>query len=83
MAKEQGTSTGSLGFFTIIARVIAVIALVLGSFIGIMLIAESIDTGDDAPGFLGLAILLVSWIGAPVLGTLSEISIKLSKLGGD
>ena len=79
MVKEQATPTSSLGFFTSIARVIAVIAFALGSFLGIISIWIAISENEGQLGLFGLAMLLLGWVLAPILGMLAEISIKLSK----
>lgn len=80
---RQSGSVGSMGVFTVIAHrtawLVAIIATVSGIVVAGMALAE------DQAEFVwsGVGIAVGGWVGASGLGVLAEISIKLSRLGGD
>ena len=82
-AKTSKSSLGSMGVFTVVAHRTSWAVALLGTVFGILGILGGIFDGDGIALLYGIALLFGSWISACGLGTLAEISIKLSKLGDD
>ncbi|WP_211297960.1 hypothetical protein [Marivita geojedonensis] len=55
----------------------------VGTIVGAVLIFAGVTSGSREIAFSGVAIMIGGWVSSAGLGTLAEISIKLSKLGGD
>lgn len=80
-AKSQ---TASVGVFTKIAYKAAWFLALFGTVISGILAVVSAEHGEAAEFFwVGVGGVVASWVGASCLGVLAEISIKLSRLGGE
>ena len=82
-AKTSKSSLGSMGVFTVVAHRTSWTVALLGTASGVASIIGGILNGDGLLFLIGISLLAGSWISACGLGTLAEISIKLSKLGDD
>ena len=80
---QSNGSIGSIGVFTYVAHRFSWLTALLATGIGLVLIAGGFFSGSDENFFIGWLVVLGGWVGAAGLGTLAEISIKISKLGGD
>lgn len=66
------------GVFTSISYFTAWAAAILGTSIGFIMMMNGLLEGHPEQIVLGLILIISSWISASVIGTLSEISRKLS-----
>ena len=76
---ESETNGAQHGVFTDIAYITAWAAAILGTLTGTgMIFVGLVSYGNEQISVLGLVVVISSWIGASGVGTLSEISRKLS-----